>query len=75
MSTTQIDQSLRTDLKSLTPAKKIAPADDEGISRVYSHHLASGFRKASAVMALRLESATQTADNRSDLRPDLFSAQ
>lgn len=52
---------------------RLGLADKVGRSPAYLTHVATGFRKASAALAIAIEQATDGAVSRSELRPDLWS--
>ena len=63
---------LRQYLKSLSPEAREALAAASCTTLGYLYQLAGGHRLASAAMCVRLESASDRAVTREDLRPDLF---
>lgn len=68
----RVVQSLRSHLRALTHEDKAQLAADVSASPVYLYHIASGFRRASATLAIRLEKATFAKVTRTDVRPDIF---
>lgn len=59
-------------LKTLTSDQRILVAKKAGTTREYLVQLAGGHRKASALLAKRLEDATGGKVAKSELRPDIF---
>ncbi len=63
---------LRDYLRDVWPGSKGAFARRAGLHPAHLSQLQSGYRRASPVTWARIETATEGAVTREDLRPDLF---